>query len=109
MDKSRLYASSTIISHFITPDWVKREIICEFDAILCIHSGENIAAITFRMLEDFNVLCRLLAIIADNAPNNNTLVEHLYGQHLKQFEDDMDPDFAMSLPIMQFHAKQRHN
>ena len=52
------------------------------------------------------MLRKLLAITADNAPNNDTLVEHLHCQLLRQFDDEVDPDFSNLRPIMQFCSKQ---
>jgi hypothetical protein len=48
----------------------------------------------------------LLAITADNALNNNTLVEHLYNQLLQQFDDKVDLKFGNAQPIMQFRGKK---
>src|SRR5271170_4359957 len=66
------------------------------------------AAVTYQALKDLNVLCKLLAITADNASNNDTLVEHLHCQLLQQF-DERDPDFNDdSRPTMQFRGKQSY-
>jgi hypothetical protein len=67
-----------VIGHWITPNYVKRKALFEFTALKGVHSGENIAGITFAALDRLRVLQKLLAITADNALNNNTLVKHLY-------------------------------
>ena len=64
------------------------------------------AAVTFSMLEDLVIEPKLLAITCDNAPNNDTLVEHLHQKLLKQFDDEVDPDFSNTQPIMRFCSKQ---
>jgi hypothetical protein len=52
------------------------------------------ARVTFEMLDDLGILQKLLAITADNALNNNTLVEHLHHQLLKQFDNKVDLEFG---------------
>jgi len=67
-----------IIWHWIKPNYVKREAFLEFQALKRVHSGENIAGITFKTLDELGVLQKLLAITAENALNSDTLVEHLH-------------------------------
>jgi hypothetical protein len=52
------------------------------------------AGITFKTLNRLDVLQKLLAITADNALNNNTLVEHLHHQLLKQFDNEVDLEYS---------------
>jgi len=83
---------------------MKREALFEFTALKGVHSGENMAGITFRSLNQLGVLEKLLAITADNA-SNNTLVEHLHRQLLTLFDDEVDLEFGNIQPIMRFQGK----
>jgi hypothetical protein len=85
---------------------VKREALFEFTALKGVHFGENIARITFKSLEQLRVLQKLLALTADNASNNDTLVEHLHCQLLTQFDDKVDLELSNIKPIMRFRGKQ---
>jgi len=71
-----------------------------------VHSGENMAGITFGSLDQLGVLQKLLAITADNASNNDTLVEHLHRRLLTLFDDEVDLDIGNVQPIMRFRGKQ---
>lgn len=95
-----------IIRHWITLNYVKKEALFEFQALKGVHSGENIAGITFGALNRLGVLQKLLAITVDNALNNDMLVKHLYDQLLEQFNDKVDLEFGNAQPIMQFYGKQ---
>ena len=95
-----------IIGHWITPNYVKKEALFEFQALKGVHSGENIAGITLGTLDRLDVLQKLLAITADNASNNDTLVEHLHHQLLQQFDDEVDLEYGNARPIMRFRGKK---
>jgi hypothetical protein len=95
-----------IIGHWITPNYVKHEALFEFTALKGVHSGENMAGITFESLEGLRISRKLLALTADNALNNNTLVEHLHRRLLTQFDDEVDPELSNIKPVMQFWSKQ---
>jgi hypothetical protein len=95
-----------VISHWISPNYTKREALFEFTALKGVHSGENMAGITFGSIDQLGVLQKLLAITADNALNNDTLVEHLHHQLLTQFNDEVDLEIGNVRPIMQFQGKQ---
>lgn len=71
-----------VISYWISPNYTKCEALFEFIALKGVHSSENMAGITFGSLDWLRVLQKLLAIIADNALNNDTLIEHLHHQLL---------------------------
>jgi hypothetical protein len=97
-----------VIGHWISPNWVKRETLFEFCRLKGIHSGENIAAVTWEMLRDLTIKHKLLAITGDNASNNDTLVEHLHRMLLEEFDDTIDQDLGNLKPIMRFRSKQSH-
>ena len=84
---------------------MKCEALFEFTALKGVHSSGNMAGITFRSLNQLGVLKKLLAITADNASNNNTLVEHLHRQLLTLFDNEVDFEFGNIQPIMRFQGK----
>jgi len=84
---------------------MKREALFKFIALKGVHSSENIAGITFGSLNHLGVLEKLLAITADNALNNNTLVKHLHRQLLTLFDNEVDFEFGNIQPIMRFQGK----
>jgi hypothetical protein len=43
------------------------------------HSGDNQFSILLLVLEDYSIVRKLGAIIADNAPSNNTLCDMVQG------------------------------
>jgi hypothetical protein len=91
-----------VIGHWITPNYAKRKALFEFMALKGVHSSENMAEITFGSLDQLGVLQKLLAVTADNALNNDTLVKHLHCQLLKLFDDKVDLEISNVQPIMQF-------
>jgi len=95
-----------IIGHWISPNFVKKEALFEFYALKGMHSGENMARITFQMLKELGVLHKFLALTADNATNNNTLVEHLHCQLLTLFNDEVDLELGNTRTIMRFRGKE---
>jgi hypothetical protein len=97
-----------IIGYWITPNYVKKEAPFEFQALQGVHSSENMAGITLGTLNRLDILQKLLAITADNASNNDTLVEHLHHQLLQQFDDEVDLEYSNARPIMRFRSKKHY-
>jgi hypothetical protein len=62
-----------ITAYIITTDWRYQEHLIGFEHVSGAHDGENLADITFKVIQDFNITDRLFAITADNASNNQTL------------------------------------
>ena len=81
---------------------MKRETLFEFIALKGVHSSENIAGITFESLEGLRVSRKLLALTADNALNNDTLVKHLHCRLLTQFNDEVDLELGNIKLVIQF-------
>jgi hypothetical protein len=46
---------------------VKREALLEFDALYRPHSGEDIARVMYKMLNDLDIKHKALALTRDNA------------------------------------------
>ncbi|KAJ5981346.1 hypothetical protein N7522_013767 [Penicillium canescens] len=92
-----------IIGHWISPEFEKREELLEFTDICGPHSGENLAEIVIRMLEELDVAPKLLTITGDNAANNGTLCDSLHAELLKNY-DDKDDQFRIR-PLMRFRGR----
>ena len=80
--------------------------------IIGIHSGENLASIVSELLRELGLRQKLLAITADNASNNGTLVDHLHKELLCEFDDYLDPDLEISggspKPLMRFRGQKHY-
>lgn len=63
-----------VIGHWITPDFVYRERVLEFIEIEGPHTGENMADTVYPTLMELSLETKLFAVTADNAANNDTLV-----------------------------------
>ena len=93
-----------IIGHWISPDFEKREELLEFTEINGPHSGENLAEVVLKMLDELDIAPKLLTITGDNAGNNGTLCDSLHDQLLKKYDND-DDRFRIR-PLMRFRGRQ---
>jgi len=96
----------SVIGHWITPDFEKREELLEFTELHGPHSGENMADILLTMLEELEIAPKLLTITGDNAGNNGTLCDALHADLLKTYGDE-DDQFRMK-PLMRFHGRKSY-
>ncbi len=76
-----------IIEHWLTEDFIYKEVVLEFKKIEGIKSGENMARITSELLHELDIECKVLSITGDNASNNKTLVEELNSSLYEQFAE----------------------
>ena len=67
-----------ILSHWITPDFEKRDKLLEFTEINGPYSRENLAEVILKILAELDIALKLLTIIGDNAGNNGTLCDSLH-------------------------------
>ena len=58
------------------------------------------------MLKELEALYKLLALTADNATNNDTLVEHLHCQLLTLFDNEVDLEMGNTQTVMRFRGKE---
>lgn len=75
-------AFMAITGYFIDQDWQYREILLGFEPLHGTHSGVNLSSVLLKLLEQYNIVDRVLAITTDNASNNGTLVD--------SFQDSVD-------------------
>jgi hypothetical protein len=66
-----------ITGYFVDADWNFREILLAFEPLSRTHSGENLSTVVFKVLQDHDIVDRVLAVTTNNASNNSTLVENL--------------------------------
>jgi hypothetical protein len=93
-----------IMGHWISPEFEEREELLEFTDICGPHSGENLAEIVMRMLEELDVAPKLLTITGDNSANNEVLCDSLHAELLKKYDDKND-QFRIR-PFMRFRGRQ---
>ncbi|KAF8487446.1 hypothetical protein DFH94DRAFT_609932, partial [Russula ochroleuca] len=60
------------------------ELLIDFRELVGEHSGENMAEAVWATLELYGLIGRIIAIVMDNASNNNTMMTSLERQHQKQ-------------------------
>ncbi|KAL5522088.1 hypothetical protein ACEPAF_1945 [Sanghuangporus sanghuang] len=77
---SNRYAFLAIVMHYILNKWDLQEQLIAFKEIKGRHTGDNIGAIVLRVLDQYNLASKLIAINCDNASNNDTMVSYLETQ-----------------------------
>jgi hypothetical protein len=101
-----------VIGHWISPNFELQAAILEFRRLRGIHSGENMAEVVYKALQDLNLKHKLLAVTSDSASNNGTLVEtlveHLYERLLDEFDDELDEDIGNLKPLMRFKGRKSY-
>jgi hypothetical protein len=68
-------AFMAITGYFIDNDWNYREILLDFLPLHGTHSGANLSTYVVELLQQHNILDRVLSITTDNASNNTTLIQ----------------------------------
>lgn len=91
-----------IIGRWWTKDFEEREEVLEFLEVKGSHTGEALAVLVEKTLEDFELKPKLFAITGDNAGNNGTLCEALYQVLKLKFDDKVS---LIGKPIMRFHGR----
>jgi hypothetical protein len=72
-----------------------------------VHSGENLARVVYDLLKELSLKHKLLAICADSASNNDTLVTHLHQELLQSFDDRVDQVFGFAAKeLMRFRGPE---
>ena len=69
-----------IIAYYITSDFIYKNALIGFEEIHGLHTGENMASMVRKCLQEYNVDKLLFAVTTDNAGNNYTLSKHLQDQ-----------------------------
>ncbi len=66
-------AFMAIVAYYVSVDWKYRDILLTFEPLVGAHTGCNLAWVVERVLEQFSLTDRLLAIMTNNASNNSTM------------------------------------
>jgi hypothetical protein len=66
-----------IVGHWITREWELRCVLLDFRLLDGTHSGVRLAEEVFGCLEELHITKRIIAVSADNASNNNTMLREL--------------------------------
>lgn len=66
-----------VMAHYISDDWVYREVLLGFKPLTGPHTGRNLAKVVEDVIVEFDLAGRLFSITADNASNNATLCRTL--------------------------------
>ncbi|KAK9364368.1 hypothetical protein V1509DRAFT_643760, partial [Lipomyces kononenkoae] len=77
-----------VIGHWLTEDFEYKESVLEFEELVGVHSGDNMAQMVLDVLKELDLTKKLIAVTADNASNNGTFVETL-GLMLEEEGDDV--------------------
>lgn len=78
-------------SIFIDDEWNYREILLGFEPLHAFHSGANLSAVIFDLLQQYVIIDRVLSITTDNASNNLTLMESMH--------DSFQPSQVKLMPL----------
>lgn len=66
-----------VTGYFIDQEWNYRELLLGFEPLHGTSSGANLSSVLLELLQQHQIVDRVLAITTDNASNNNTLMEKL--------------------------------
>src|ERR1700712_326274 len=71
-------AFMAITGYFVDQDWNYHEILLGFLPIHGQHTGAHLSETLLELLQQHDIVNRVIAITTDNASNNKTLVENLH-------------------------------
>lgn len=82
-------AFMAVTGYFIDEDWNYREILLGFEPLHGTHSGVNLSTVLLELLQEHQIVDRVLAITTDNASNNNTMIS-IIQESVQSLELDND-------------------
>ncbi|KAJ5902926.1 hypothetical protein N7495_003454 [Penicillium taxi] len=85
-----------VTCYFIDKDWEYQEVLLGFEPLHGAHSGQHLASIVLKVLEQHELEQRVLTITTDNASNNSTLVFYLSRDIRGIVEGDLEDSDADS-------------
>ncbi|KAF5345060.1 hypothetical protein D9758_010453 [Tetrapyrgos nigripes] len=74
---SNQHAFLAIVAHYINEEGQLEELLIDFRELLGEHSGENMADAVWKTLELYGLVGKIIAIVMDNATNNDTMMKSL--------------------------------
>ncbi|KAJ8515596.1 hypothetical protein ONZ45_g6994 [Pleurotus djamor] len=78
---SNQHAFLAIVAHFVNNDGVLEELLIDFKELIGSHSGANMAEAVWSTMQRFGLVGKVIAIVMDNASNNDTLMTTLEALH----------------------------
>jgi hypothetical protein len=63
-----------VTGYFLDREWEYQEILLGFEPLSGAHSGVNLGDVVLKILHQHQITNRVLAVTADNASNNNTMM-----------------------------------
>jgi hypothetical protein len=63
-----------ITAYFLDRNWEYCEVLLGFEPLSGTHSGTNLGEVVIRILRQYEIIDRVLAVTTDNASNNTTLI-----------------------------------
>lgn len=85
------YAFMAITGYFLDQEWEYREVLLGFEPISGTHSGANLGEVVIRILQQHQIIHRILAVTTDNASNNKTLITAV-NESIKELQSDLEID-----------------
>ncbi len=79
----------SVTNYFINKNWKYREMLLTFQSLNDVHMNETMTQIVVNILKKYNLKNRLLAIIIDNASNNEKMRKKMK-KILKNIEIEWD-------------------
>ncbi|CAG8807308.1 37709_t:CDS:2, partial [Gigaspora margarita] len=67
----------SVTAHYVDENWALKETVVDFGLINGRHTGINIANGFFKVLNDYGIMMKLLAITLDNTTNNDAFIYKL--------------------------------
>ncbi|KAF5320031.1 hypothetical protein D9758_017720 [Tetrapyrgos nigripes] len=74
---SNQHAFLAIVAHYINENGQLEELLIDFRELSGEHSGENMADAVLKTLELYGLVGKIIAIVMDNASNNDTMMKSL--------------------------------
>lgn len=85
------HAFMAITGYFLDQEWEYREVLLGFEPISGTHSGVNLGEVVIRILQQHQIIHRILAVTTDNASNNKTLITAV-NESIKDLQSDPEID-----------------
>jgi hypothetical protein len=63
-----------VTGYFLDQDWNYCEVLLGFEPLDGPHSGARLSETVIKILQQHNIMKRVLSVTTDNASNNNTMV-----------------------------------
>ena len=73
--------------HYIDNDWEMQQELLAFKYLEGEHEGKSLSVAFIDVLEDFGIADRLLAVTADNASNNSTMMAYMEKYYKENYPD----------------------